>query len=150
MPFDATPAMQSVYVLLLWLAVFFAVTAIALRLGCRFANGIGGWSGRFAPLTMISWGDCFRIVLLPVFVLSLIGGAEASSIATLSRYADERVVRIAASILEWFAFGALVAWGLSNLQPVRNRLILLATAIQIALVVAVGYGLAQLAAAIVR
>ncbi|MEX2187585.1 MAG: hypothetical protein WD875_12355 [Pirellulales bacterium] len=147
----SAPTLESVYLVLLSLAIFFVATTFALRLGCHVANGVGGWSGRFAPLSPVSYRVCLRIVLLPVVALSIASGVEEPLIASLAAvHVDEKAVRFAASILEWFVFAALVASGLSDLQPTRNRLVILAAVLHVCLLLAGAYGLAFLRAAFVR
>lgn len=142
--------LESVYLVVLMVAIFFVAATFALRASCGLANGIGGWSGRFARLEPPSYRACLVIILLPVIVLSIAGGVEESLVVMLAANGiDEDAVRLAVSILEWFAFAGLVAVGLSETQPVRNRLILIAASLHACLLVAGLYGLAYLIAVFV-
>jgi hypothetical protein len=142
------PTFEIAVLVLTCIGLFFVVSAFGLRVSCDLANRLGRWSGRVAPLGPVPYRHALGVVFLAVVVLSLGSGIEQSAAAWAGGYFGETVVRTAATVCEWLLFGVLVAAGLASLQPQRNRLVFVAAAIHVALVIGGGYALAAIIAAV--
>ena len=128
---------------LLFLMVFYAVSGLLLRFSCGLANYAGRWSPQWPAIQIPRYRTCVEIVFGVASIYGLLCAAFDSLITSwVADFFAKRTWNAIASVVEILLVAKLVAWGLSNEQPSPTRLVTLASAFHLLLIVASCYAVA--------
>ena len=127
---------------LLFLAVFFAVNTVLLRMSCRLVNCASLWSTACTPLQLPSYRTCLAIVFGAVVIFGLLAWAAEVLIASWAEHLfDRQLWKILTTTIELVVLVKLLAWGLSDEQPRPTRLVTAASITHIVLFVGLCFSL---------